>query len=128
LQWLEYGNADIQSASASWVFPLLGLVEYHKNEVEKAKTDVKNILAVLDSHLKLRTFLVGERVSLADLAVAADLALLYQYVLDAKFREPYVNVNRWFSTLINQQHFKSVLGEFKLCDKELEYNGNLREF
>ncbi len=123
LQWLDYGNADVQSASASWVFPLLGLVEYHKNEVEKAKSDVKNILNVLNSQLKTRTYLVGERVSLADVALAADLALLYQYVLDAKFREPFGNVNRWFTTIINQQNFKACLGEFHLCEKELEYSG-----
>ena len=27
------------------------------------------------------------------------------------------NVNRWFLTCINQPQFKSVLGEFKLCEK-----------
>jgi len=122
LQWLEYGNTDVQSASATWVFPLLNLVDYNKSSVDRAKEDTRAVLNVLNSHLKTRTYLVGERLTLADLAVAADLILLYQYVLDDKTREQYVNTNRWFTTVVNQQHFKSVLGEFKLCEKQLEYN------
>merc|ERR1719320_2245688 len=43
--------------------------------------------------------------------------MLYAQVMDPKFREPFGNVNRWFLTCINQPQFKSVLGEFKLCEK-----------
>lgn len=35
-------------------------------------------------------------------------------------RKPYQNVNRWFSTIVNQQQVKSVIGEVKLCDKAAE--------
>lgn len=36
------------------------------------------------------------------------------------FRKKYQNVNRWFSTIINQPKVKIVLGDVKLCDKTPE--------
>ena len=46
-------------------------------------------------------------------------------VLDAKFREAFTNVNRWFTTLVNQPQFKKVVGDFKFCDKMAEFDGNV---
>ena len=37
-------------------------------------------------------------------------------------RKPYQNVNRWFTTVVNQQQFKAVIGEFKLCEKMAEFD------
>ena len=48
---------------------------------------------------------------------------LFVQVLDPSFREPYPNVNRWFTTCINQPQFKSVLGEVKLCEKMATFDG-----
>lgn len=49
-------------------------------ETEKAKEQVKKALGVLNGHLSKRTFLVGERISQADIAVACNLLQLYKYV------------------------------------------------
>lgn len=77
-------------------------------------------MSVLNAHLLTRTYLVGERISLADISVACTLLNLYKYVLDPNFRKPFVNVNRWFITLINQPQFKTVLGEVTLTEKVAE--------
>ncbi|KAK0094249.1 hypothetical protein PV326_011438 [Microctonus aethiopoides] len=50
------------------------------------------------------------------------LLQLYQYVLEPKLRQPYVNVNRWFQTIVNQPQAIAVIGNFKLADKTLEYD------
>jgi len=122
IQWLEYGSNEVTPSVASWVFPALSLVEFNKNNVNKAKDEVKHVLSVLNEHLKPRTYLVGERLTLADISVAADLLLAYQHVLDANFRETFVNVNRWFETIVNQPNFKSVAGEVKFCEKAAEFS------
>ena len=44
-------------------------------------------------------------------------------VLEPQFRAPYVNVNRWFVTCINQPQFKAVLGEVSLCTKMAQFDG-----
>lgn len=47
---------------------------------EQAKEDVKRALTVLNQHLTTRTFLVGERISLADITVACSMIWLYKQV------------------------------------------------
>ena len=38
------------------------------------------------------------------------------------FRKPFVNVTRWFNTVVNQPHAKAVLGPVVLCTKMAEFD------
>ncbi|RZF47782.1 hypothetical protein LSTR_LSTR006046 [Laodelphax striatellus] len=147
LQWLSFADNEILPASCTWVFPCLGIMKQDKQALKRAKDDVKSALDVLNKYLLNNTYLVGERVTLADIGVACTLLHLYQYVLDPSFRCNFVsllflkisiiycipimqsiihlfcwkkNVNRWFTTIINQPQVKAVIGEFKMCDKQAE--------
>ena len=51
------------------------------------------------------------------LKVAYTLLSLYKQVLDPALRGSLTNVNRWFTTAINQPNPKSVLREVALCMK-----------
>merc|ERR1712176_433963 len=75
-----------------------------------------------NDHLLTRTFLVGERLSLADIAVACTMLSLYTQVLDPEFRKPFVNVTRWFNTVVNQPNAKAVVGQVNLCTKMAEFD------
>ncbi|KAL2077443.1 hypothetical protein ACEWY4_026947 [Coilia grayii] len=122
LQWVSFADSDIVPPSSTWVFPTLGIMQFNKQAAEQAKEEVKRVLAYLNQHLNTRTFLVGERVSLADITVACSLLWLYKQVLEPAFRQPYPNLNRWFTTCINQPQFKAILGEVKLCDKMAQFD------
>jgi len=121
-QWINFGDQELLPASCTWVFPTLGIMQYNKNSTDRAKDDVKAALKVLNQHLETRTYLVGERITLADICVACNLFLLYQHVLEPAFREPFVNVNRWFITLVNQPQFRKVIGDFQLCTKMAQFD------
>jgi len=55
--------------------------------------------------LETRTYLVAERLTLADLTLVGTLVPMYKAVLDPRFRAPYVNVNRYFETITQQEKF-----------------------
>jgi len=122
VQWMCMADNDILPAACTWVFPTLGIMQFNKNATERAKEDIKAALKTLNDHLLTRTFLVGERVTLADIAVACTLLSLYKQVLDPAFRGSFGNVNRWFTTIINQPNAKAVLGEVVLCTKAAEFD------
>jgi len=122
IQWLGFADSEILPASCTWVFPCLGIMQYNKAATDRAKEDVKSALNALNQHLLTRTYLVGERITLADIGVACTLLHLYQYVLDPTFRKPYQNVNRWFTTIVNQPQVKAVIGDFTLCVKAAEFD------
>merc|ERR1712179_217009 len=75
-----------------------------------------------NDHLLTRTYLVGESVTLADIAVARTLLNLYKQVVDPNFRKPFMNVTRWFTTVINQPNAKGVFGAVALCSKMAEFD------
>uniref|UniRef100_A0AAY4D2E6 Elongation factor 1-gamma n=1 Tax=Denticeps clupeoides TaxID=299321 RepID=A0AAY4D2E6_9TELE len=122
LQWVSFADSEIIPPASAWVFPTLGIMQYNKQATEQAKEEVKRVLAVLNQHLNTHTFLVGERVSLADITVVCSLLWLYKQVLEPAFRQPYPNVTRWFVTCINQPQFKAVLGEVRLCEKMAQFD------
>lgn len=122
LQWVEFADNEILPAYCTWLFPCLGIMQYNKVNTEKAKEDIKTALTVLNTHLLTRTYLVGERISLADISVACYLVELYRLVLEPELRKPYTNANRWFNTLVNQPQFKAVLGNVTLCEKMAQFD------
>ncbi|XP_066137776.1 elongation factor 1-gamma isoform X1 [Euwallacea fornicatus] len=120
LQWIGFAEGEVLPAACAWVFPILGIIKGNpstEEAISRAKSDMKVTLNILNNHLLTRTYLVSERISLADIVVACNLLNPYKYVLDPEYRKPYVNVNRWFNTLINQPQFKAVLGDVTLCAK-----------
>ena len=60
VQWVSFAVSDIIPPASTWVFPTLGIMHHNKQATENAKEEVKRILGMLDTHLKTRTFLVGE--------------------------------------------------------------------
>merc|ERR1711972_660869 len=122
VQWMCMADNEILPAACTWVFPTMGIMQFNKNATERAKEDVKVTMKTLNDHLLTRTFLVGERLSLADIAVACTMLSLYKQVLEPAFRKPFTNVNRWFTTVVNQPNAKAVLGQVDLCTKMAEFD------
>jgi len=120
--FVNLADNEIEPSASTWVFPTLGVIQYNKQATEKAKEHLKSVLGFLNEYLKTRTFLVGERVSLADISVGCQLLALYRQVLDANFRKDFVNLNRWFLTFVNQPEVKAVLGEVTLCEKMAQFD------
>lgn len=116
-QFLVYSVHDIELPASVWTWPILGFIPNNAVATQKAKGDVRKALDYLNKHLLTRTFLVGNRITIADIVVAMELFYLYQKVLDLGFRKAYNNVNRWFLTIVNQPEVKAIVGEFTLCDK-----------
>lgn len=54
--------------------------DFSVQATEEAQHTVKTVLGVLNEALATRTFLVGERVTLADIACVCNMLLLYKQV------------------------------------------------
>lgn len=116
MQWVSFTDSDIVPPTSTWVFPTLGTMHHNKQATENAKEEVKQILGLLDVHLKTRTFLVVQCGTLADIAVVCTLLwLYYKQVLEPSFLQTFPNTNCWFLTSINQPQFGG--GEVKRCEK-----------
>ncbi|XP_054282402.1 alanine--tRNA ligase, cytoplasmic [Macrosteles quadrilineatus] len=114
LQWMSYCDQHICPAVGSWVHLVLG-TSTPQIPLARAKEDVVKALKYLDTVLLAKTYLVGERITLADLVVFTGVLPAYIHVLDADTRKAFVNTNRWFNTILNQEPVKKVVGSVELC-------------
>ena len=92
---------------------------YNPLATGKAKSDLARALAVLENHLSDKTYLVGHKITLADIVVVSALVYPFKFVCDPAFRAPYINVMRWFETCVNQPQFENVIGKVVLATTEL---------
>ncbi|CAH2041244.1 unnamed protein product, partial [Iphiclides podalirius] len=121
-QWASWADSELLPASCAWVFPYLGIMQFNKQNVDRAKSDLLAALRLLDEHLLTRTFLVTERVTLADIVVFSTLLHSFQHVLEPSLRSSLVNVTRWFNTLSQQPQVAPVVGPLTLCSAAPVYD------
>ncbi|KAI9138458.1 glutathione S-transferase, partial [Paraphysoderma sedebokerense] len=121
-QYIGVADGEVAPNVGGWIYPLIGIVKYNKDQVGQSQAMLEHIVAALDKVLLTRTYLVGERITLADVVLSMAFFNAFKLVFDADYRKKYVNLTRWFNTCINQPHFKSVIGEFKMCEQQLKFD------
>jgi len=122
--WIDFCANELELPAIIWFYPIFGYMPFNAAATAKAKEDLKKALEVLNTHLLHRTFLVGDKITLADITIASALVYPMKMLLDPSFRKPYQNVERWFCTCVNQPQFKAVVGEVPLCKKTLVAEGD----
>ena len=115
---MAFGDQDLLPAVFNHVFPILGLMpQNNPDNSAKIQTELFRLLEILNGFLKNKTFLVGERISLADISVSFNLILLMERGLLKQDRDKFDYLMRWFNTIVNQKNVKDVIGKIQLCDK-----------
>jgi elongation factor 1-gamma len=123
-QWLLWSEAELLPNVLAYVLPSLSFAHVDTAAVEQARQELHSQLQHFDKLLLTRTYLVGERLSVADVSVALNLLAAFQNVFDSKVRNSLVNVTRWFTTVVNQKHVKEVVGEVKLAESVSTFNAD----
>lgn len=117
--WVDFCSHDVELPATLWYYPFLGISPYNAAITAKAKADLARALQVLEKHLADKTFLVGHRITLADIVVASALVYPFKFVAEPAYRKPFPSVMRWFDLCVNQAEFEAVIGKVVLCEEEL---------
>lgn len=120
LQWMMFVDNYIQPYVSSWILSTLGVKKLSKDCMKLAKDDSLNFMELLNKKLVTKTFFVGERITLADIAIFTALMPLFENCFDLRMRRNYENVNRWFCTLLEQDSIKEIVGNFTMCEKAMK--------
>ncbi|KAI6218653.1 Isoleucyl-tRNA synthetase [Aphelenchoides fujianensis] len=112
-QLVHLAGSELLPNVLASVLPSLSYAHLDQDAVEHAKKELLAQLQQFDKLLLTRTFLVGERLSAADVSVALSLVPAFKSVLDSKARKNLENLTHWFTTVIDQPQVKEVIGEVK---------------
>jgi len=103
LQWVFYALNEVRPAVYSWVTESKGF--------QRSKIETSAIMTRLNECLLTRTYLVGDRLSCADISMVVMLLPAAQTVMDKNAMASYRNVFRWLKTCLGQPEFIQVLGK-----------------
>ena len=100
---------------------IFGLGSIETEAFNNAIKDIKENLRVINTHLQGKTFLVGERITVADVVVALAAIIPFQVVLDAGVRKSVLpNVTAWIEKFIALPEVVNRIGHVKLAAKALK--------
>ncbi|KAI0840159.1 eEF1-gamma domain-containing protein [Hypoxylon sp. FL0890] len=116
LKWLSYFNTEVLPKLGAWYRPLLGWDPYNKKAVDEAAKGAAKVVDVVEEHLLHHTYLVGERITLADLFAVGIISRGFQFFYDKAWRSQHPNVTRWYETVYNQPIYSAVAKPFELLD------------
>eukprot|EP00923_Selenidium_pygospionis_P036800 GHVN01064492.1.p1 GENE.GHVN01064492.1~~GHVN01064492.1.p1 ORF type:complete len:273 (+),score=51.93 GHVN01064492.1:419-1237(+) len=113
--WVDFGQNELEVPLSAWVYPTIGVVEKNEQAMALGKENVMTVMEVMNKHLIGHTYLVGERLTIADICVAAPLVEAYKSVFDEAIITKFPSLFRWLHTVINKPAVAKVFGAVKLA-------------
>ena len=107
---MSFCNSEVNPKLEAAIRPLIGKDPYNKKNVTDAHEAALKATSVFEDHLLVHTFLVGERITLADLFCAGLLSLGFKHVFDKAWRSENPNLTRWYETVFHQPIHTAVAG------------------
>lgn len=113
--WLEYFNLEIGPLVREIGEQIFGKLGANEQKYSYAFEELKKAIKILDDRLKMRTYLVGDSLTLADVVLCCQLEKLFRLIITSDIRKKFVNVTRWFTCVRSLKPFQDYLGKMFLC-------------
>jgi len=118
--WLDWSSRELQPTLMSMVGPFLGW-QGATESLKDAEKKLRPLLEILEAHLKENKYMIGDKVTIADINIATYLSVPFRFLWDEKFREVIPYTTKWFQDLMSQEPFVKEFGKLVLCQKPLEF-------
>jgi len=117
-QWIEWYRSRAEKDIYAWFLPAVGYGTFDQKKHDDAKAAINIAFGILNGHLEGKEWLVGKRVTLADIVLFASMHLAFTLVTDPTYMKPYANIVAWANRCASQPQFKAVIPEFKFAEVE----------
>ncbi|KAI0673201.1 elongation factor 1-gamma [Trametes maxima] len=121
-QWVSFADSEI-SAHTTFIFQLTkGILAPYAKPLHTAVAERQlRSLKTVEAHLSTRTFLVTERITLADITLASVIQRSVSITIDAALRAQLPNLIRHLETVVNQPQLKEIFGQTEYAEKAAAY-------
>lgn len=127
LKWASFSNQDVWQAIRAAVFPITGRSPYNKKAVDAGIAEAEAYADVLEKYLTNHTYLVGERVTVADFVAVSVLVRGFDTIWGAEFIKAHPAVTRYVSTLIKQDVLAEYYTSFEFREEPIKYTPPKKE-
>ena len=124
-QWYDWVRTTLYSKMAAFSYSIFGLdfeflPKHDEASFKKAVAEFIELLKAVDKHLAGKSYLVGNQITIADVALLADISLAYKFVLDKAQTDSLPNLTKYFNELINKPEIAAVLRGYKPTNAPLK--------
>nr|QBH67468.1 putative translation elongation factor eEF1 gamma chain [Ustilago esculenta] len=120
-QWISFADDEILNNGIQLMLLTLNIIPYNKAAEQRLWEALDRSFTFLEAELKKQTFLVGHRVTLADLTLASDLAFIFGRVAGVNFRSKYPNSVRYFNTVVGQPKLLNIFKNVALLEDNIKF-------
>ena len=115
-QWIDFATQEIYLSSRPLVYPIFGWMEHDKEKTSESGKELLNNLKIVDKHLEGKKFLVGDKITLADVVLCNKIRLLFMMCYPEGLRKNQLkNLNEYFVNMMETPEAKKVYGRTLLC-------------
>ncbi len=107
-QWSIWALGDLQAPMVDILIQLFFVPEEKRDQalIKKSEEKIPGLLQILDQSLKNKDFILGSKISLADINLASVINITSSLKLDVT---PYPELNLWFSRMKSRPSFQKFL-------------------
>lgn len=107
-RWMEWQQTAVNPASRPGFWQLIRTPAGQRDMTQVAESNaaVESLMATLDAHLAGRSFMVGERFTMADIPLACEVQRWFGL---PQTRQSRPNIERWYANISARQTSKGVL-------------------
>ncbi|OAX40977.1 elongation factor 1-gamma [Rhizopogon vinicolor AM-OR11-026] len=120
-QWVHFAETEIAMQNDTIWAMVSNHIPYNKGFHTKVADHQMRSLTSLETYLSTRTFLVGERITLADITAASVLQRVVTVTADAAVRSKLVNTIRFLETIVHQPKLEAIFGPVEYVEKALQW-------
>ena len=114
--WIDFINSSVAPAAKAVLDQVMGNAAADISSFSRALKALTTSLESIEKHLRLRNFLVGHQLTLADALLVSTVSQCFELVLDKKARDgPLANIARYTTLILRMPPFKRAFGSPFFC-------------
>ena len=116
MQWVEFANCEILRCNKNIIYPIFGWSEFIKEKFDRDNNKLKEYLKLIDINLEKNEYIIGDKLTMADIELFNNLRFLMMFHLPEPMRKKLIpNLNKWFEKIMNTNGAIKAYGRTILC-------------
>ena len=115
-QWIEFGGCEINRCIKSIIYPIFGWAPYCKEKADEDNTNIKKYLKIIENNLTKSNYIVGEKITLADIILFRYIRLFMMLHFPEGMRKSlFAQTTKWFEKIMKTNDAIKAYGRTVLC-------------
>ena len=120
-QWIEFASCEINRSHKAIINPIFGWNDFCKDSFDKENIKIKDYLKILEKELDDKNYLVGNRMTLADIVLFRYLRFFMMlHFPDGMRKKLLPHTSKWFEGIMNTKEAVKAYGRTVLCKQPLK--------